>query len=65
MPKETMKYEAAIKEIETIVNRMENGDMEIDELCAQMKTAQKLIKMCKDRLTKTETEVKNILGSDK
>lgn len=64
MAKETMKYETAIREIESIVSRMESGDMEIDELCAQLKTAQKLIKMCRDRLTKTEAEINTILKPD-
>lgn len=64
MAKETTKYEDAIREIEDIVSKMENGDMEIDELCTQLKKAQKLIKLCRDRLTKTETEIKNILNAE-
>ena len=40
---------------------MESGELDIDSLCAQLKVAQKLIKQCKDRLTKTDEEIKKIL----
>lgn len=64
MAKETMRYDAAIKEIEQIVAEMESGDMKIDELSTKLKTAQKLIKLCRDRLTKTEADIKAILQTD-
>ena len=57
-----IKYEEAIRQIEEIVNRLENDDIDIDTLGRERKKAQKLIKMCKDKLTKTEEEVKKILN---
>jgi exodeoxyribonuclease VII small subunit len=39
---------------------MEAGQYDIDELAAQLKTAQRLIKLCKDKLTKTEAEILKI-----
>ena len=56
-----IKYEEAIRQIEEIVDRLENDDIDIDTLGTELKKAQKLIKMCKDKLTKTEEEVKKIL----
>ena len=56
-----IKYEEAIRQIEDIVERLENDEMDIDSLGAELKKAQKLIKLCKDKLTKTEEEVKQIL----
>lgn len=56
-----IKYEEAIRQIEDIVERLENDEMDIDSLGAELKKAQKLIKLCKDKLTKTEEEVKKIL----
>ncbi len=61
MPKETIKYEEAVRQLEDIVEKMESGELDIDSLCAQLKVAQKLIKQCKDRLTKTDEEIKKIL----
>lgn len=56
-----IKYEEAVRQIEDIVSRMENDELDIDSLSAELKTAQKLIKMCKDKLQKTEDDVKRIL----
>lgn len=57
----TMKYEEAVKEIEDIVRRMENNELDIDTLSTELKRAQTLIKMCKDKLTKADKEVKKVL----
>lgn len=64
MAKET-KYEMAISQLEEIVERLENNQLEIDEMTAQLKKAQQLIKLCKDRLTKTDEEIQKILGEGK
>ena len=56
-----MKYETAMHQLEDIAHRMESGELDIDSLCEQLKTAQKLIKMCKERLAKTDGEIKKIL----
>ena len=46
--------------METIVRKMEANEYDIDELAVQLKTAQRLIKLCKDKLTKTEEEIQKI-----
>ena len=57
---EEVKYEEALAQLETIVRKMEQNEYDIDELAAQLKTAQRLIKFCKDKLTKTEEELQKI-----
>ena len=54
---EPAKYEEALAQLETIVRKMENNEYTIDELTVQLKTAQQLIKLCRDKLTKTEAEL--------
>ncbi|WP_302949816.1 exodeoxyribonuclease VII small subunit [Leyella stercorea] len=63
MPKE-QKYEAAMRQLEDIAAKMENGELDIDSLSEQLKTAQKLIKQCKDKLTKADEDIRKILGSE-
>lgn len=63
MPKE-QKYEAAMRQLEDIAAKMESGELDIDSLSEQLKTAQKLIKQCKDKLTKTDEDIRKILGSE-
>ena len=59
-----MKYEEALQQLETIVRKMETGEYDIDELSEKLKEAQKLIKLCKDKLTKTDAEIKKILDKE-
>ena len=59
--KEEMKYEAAIAELQTIASKMENNELDIDQMAEQLQRAQQLIKLCKDKLTKTDAEIKKIL----
>ena len=56
-----LKYEQAMRELEAIVRKMENNELDIDTLGAELKRAQTLIKICKDKLTKADNEVKNVL----
>lgn len=58
--KPEMKYEEAFAELQSIVRKMENDEYSIDEIAAQLKTAQRLIKLCKDKLSKTEAEIQKI-----
>ena len=56
-----VKYEEAVRRLEGIVAKMENDEYDIDELAANLKTAQQLIKLCRDKLTKTDAEIKKLL----
>jgi exodeoxyribonuclease VII small subunit len=58
--KEEMKYEEAFTQLQDIVRKMENDEYSIDEIAVQLQTAQRLIKFCKDKLTKTEEELQKI-----
>ncbi len=44
-------------QLEAIVRKMENNEYDIDELAVQLKAAQRLLKLCKDKLSKTEAEL--------
>ena len=61
MAKQEIKYEEAVAQLEAIVRRMETGELNLDSLADELKKAQKLIKMCKDKLTKTDVEIKKML----
>ena len=59
-----MKYEEAVRQLEDIVRKMENDGLDIDTLSEQLKTAQKLLKLCRDKLVHTDEEIKKILQDD-
>ena len=56
------KYEKAMAELQSIVTKMENDELDVDQLSEQLKRAQELIKFCKNKLTKTDEEIKKILA---
>ena len=59
-----IKYEAALAELQTIVNKMENDELDIDQMSEQLKRAQNLIKLCKEKLTKAEEDIQKILSEN-
>lgn len=60
---EEMKYEEAFAELQNIVRLMENDELDIDQMAEQLRRAQQLISLCRDKLTKTDEEIKKILAS--
>ena len=62
MAKENIKYEEAVSQLEQIVANLEEGGLNIDELSSELKKAQKLIMLCKQRLTMTDEEIQKILN---
>ena len=56
-----MKYEEAIKNLESIVSMMGSGKLDLDQLEEKLKEAQQLIKLCRDKLTKTDEEISKLL----
>lgn len=59
-----IKYEEAMRQLESIVNKMENGDLDIDEMGEQLKKAQQLVKLLKAKLIKTDQEIQKTLDED-
>lgn len=61
MSKEKLSYNQAFEELQSIVKKMENAEISVDELAEIIKRASCLISICKDKLTKTEEEVNKII----
>lgn len=61
MATKKISYKEAISEIEDILERIESDELDVDELSEKVKQVSSLIKICKDKLQKTEAEVEKIL----
>lgn len=61
----TIKYEDAIRQLEDIVEKLESNELDIDEMPEALKRAQQLLKLCRDRLTKTDEEIQKIQAEAK
>ncbi|MBR3559446.1 MAG: exodeoxyribonuclease VII small subunit [Bacteroidales bacterium] len=59
---ENLTYTAAFEELKEIVDQLENDSISVDELTEKMKRATALMKICRDKLTKTEEEVNKTIA---
>jgi len=59
-----LKYDEALQELQRIVVELENNPTDIESLAEKLKHAQELIKLCKEKLTKTDEEIKKLLEKE-
>ena len=60
--KKEMTYSQAMEQLEKIVAQLEDNSLDIDQLSDKVKTAQQLIAFCREKLTKTDEDVQNLLN---
>ena len=61
MEENKLTYKEAMAEIEDIVTKLENNQLDVDELSGKVKRVSELIAFCKSKLHETEEEVEKIL----
>jgi len=61
MAPKKLTYKEAKLELEAIIHGLESPDLDIDILAEKVKRATQLIRTCKEKLLKTEGDVKRIL----
>ena len=59
-----MKFEENIKELEEIVNKLENGDSPLDESFEMYSKAMNLIKECDKKLNEVKENVNKIVSEN-
>ena len=55
------RYSEILAELEALVEKMNRGEISIDELGPAVKTAAKQIKLLRDKLKSTELEISQVL----
>jgi len=61
MTDKKLTYNQAVSEIEDILQRMENEELDVDELSTKVKRVSELVRFCRDKLKNTEDEVEKVL----
>ena len=61
MPEKEISYSQAVTEVEEILARIEDQELDVDELAGQLKRVSQLIKICKKKLFTAEKEVEKII----
>ena len=59
--KKELTYNLAFAELETLVDQLEEGGVELEELPAKIKQANELIKICEMKLRKTGDEAEDAI----
>lgn len=54
-------YNEAITEIEEILQTIESGDLDVDELTDKVKRVAYLLETCKKKLRTTESEIQKVM----
>jgi len=61
MTKAKISYSDAVEEIESILEKIESGSLDVDELTAKVNRVSDLLKICREKLHKTESQIDKIL----
>ena len=59
--KKAVTYNEAMAEVEEILEKIENEELDVDDLAEKVKRVSVLLKICKDKLLKTNEQVEQIL----
>ncbi len=58
---ENISYKEAIEEIESILQQVESGELDVDQLTDKVKRVSALLEICNKKLKTTEQEVEKII----
>lgn len=61
MAKKDIKYSEAVSELNNILLALESENVDVDEVSLKVKRAVELVKVCRDKIDKTELEVRKIV----
>ncbi len=61
---ENLSFEESIEKLEEIVNRLENGDVPLDDAIDEFKKAMDLVKICNDKLNDAEESIAKIVENN-
>jgi exodeoxyribonuclease VII small subunit len=61
MGEKNITFNQALKELEEILHKIENGELDVDLLSGKVKRASELITLCRTKLRSTEEQIDKIL----
>ena len=64
MGKKELSYSEAMIEVEKIIKKLNNDELDIDTISVDIKRATELIKLCKSKLKKSEAEITELFETE-
>ncbi len=62
---ENLNFEESLAELERIVNRLETGEVPLDDAIDEFNKAMKLVKICDEKLNSAEEAIAKIVNENK
>ena len=59
---EPPRYAEMMEELEQILDQLESDSIDVDELSARVKRASELIRLCRQRLAGSQTEIEQVVA---
>jgi exodeoxyribonuclease VII small subunit len=59
--KKNLTYNKAMDTIAEILEQIETGELDVDELAGKVKQASELLRICRNKLFSTEKEIEQVL----
>jgi len=59
--RDEVAYSDAIEELETILDEIEDDEVDLDDLAVKVERASELVGLCRDKIDDTEMQVKAII----
>ncbi|WP_026674918.1 exodeoxyribonuclease VII small subunit [Alkalihalobacterium bogoriense] len=63
-PETEITFELALEQLEEVVDKLEQGDVPLEEAIAMFQEGMKLSKVCHDKLSAVEKQMEQILHAD-
>ena len=58
---ENLSFEESLEKLEEIVNKLENGDVPLDDAIDEFNNAMQLVKICENKLSAAEESIAKIV----
>ena len=58
---ENLSFEESLEKLEEIVNKLENGDVQLDDAIDEFNNAMQLVKICENKLSTAEESIAKIV----
>ena len=64
MAKKEIGYNEAVREVEAILEKLNNEELDVDKLAEEVKRAAELIGLCREKLRRAEEEVAKVIKKE-
>ena len=65
MKTKTVKFSTALEELDQLLEKIDQGKIDLDDLPTEIAHANELIQLCQEKIKRAEVEVRKVLADSK